>query len=106
MSLKAESVSSGSTSARIVQRAHAEQAATLVERRADQARLLAALSRPAVFGPGCTRVGRLETHISCVPLTGRDGYKIKRAVDFDGQVGAAGVGHGGVDRQPGGCMSL
>jgi aminoglycoside phosphotransferase family enzyme/predicted kinase len=40
------------------------------------------LSRPAVFGPECTAVERLETHISYVLLTGRYAYKIKKAVDF------------------------
>jgi len=48
----------------------------------DQAPLLAALSRPAAYGPGCKRVERLETHISCVFLTGDYAYKIKKAVDF------------------------
>ncbi|HEV8552789.1 MAG TPA: AAA family ATPase [Casimicrobiaceae bacterium] len=48
----------------------------------DQARLVAGLCRPAVFGPGCTRVERLETHISFVLLTGRYAYKIKKAVAF------------------------
>jgi aminoglycoside phosphotransferase family enzyme/predicted kinase len=55
-------------------------ATTLVETGMDQAELLAALSRPAVFGPSCRRVERLETHISCVFLTGRYAYKIKKAV--------------------------
>ena len=59
-----------------------ECAAALVEGGVDQARLLAALSRPTVFGPDCTRVERLDTHISCVFLTGRYAYKIKKAVDF------------------------
>jgi aminoglycoside phosphotransferase family enzyme/predicted kinase len=64
--------------------AHDAQAmpATAVESGVDQARLLAALSRPAVFGPGCTHVERLETHISCVFLTGRYAYKIKKALAF------------------------
>jgi len=48
----------------------------------DQARLVAALAHPAAFGPGCTRVERLETHISYVFLTGRYAYKIKKAVAF------------------------
>ena len=65
-----------------VHRALSERATTLVESAADQARLLAALSRPTVFGPDCTRVERLETHISCVFLTGHYAYKIKKAVDF------------------------
>jgi len=80
MSLRAEPVSSGSLSPRIVHRANAAQA--VVGGGTDQARLLAALSRPAVFGPGCARVERLETHISCVFLTGRYAYKIKKSVDF------------------------
>jgi aminoglycoside phosphotransferase family enzyme/predicted kinase len=41
-----------------------------------------ALARPAVFGTSCTRVERLETHISTVLLTGRCAYKIKKPVDF------------------------
>jgi uncharacterized protein len=49
---------------------------------AQQARLLAALSRPDIFGPGCTHVERLETHISYVLLTGQYAYKIKKAVNF------------------------
>jgi aminoglycoside phosphotransferase family enzyme/predicted kinase len=48
----------------------------------DQARLVAALAHPAAFGPCCTRVERLETHISYVFLTGRYAYKIKKAVAF------------------------
>ncbi len=48
----------------------------------DQARLVAALSHPAAFGAGCTRVELLETHISSVFLTGRYAYKIKKAVAF------------------------
>ena len=47
-----------------------------------QARLLDALAQPRVFGPDCTRVERLDTHISSVFLTGRYAYKIKKAVDF------------------------
>lgn len=57
-------------------------AATIAESVSDQARLLAALSNPALFGSGCRRVERLETHISCVFLTGAHAYKIKKAVDF------------------------
>lgn len=67
---------------RIFHRVQTERAATPVESGMDQARLLAALCRPAVFGPGCTRVERLETHISYVLLTGQLAYKIKRAVSF------------------------
>ena len=67
---------------RIVHRVPPERVPNLAESGMEQASLLAALSRPAVFGPGCTRVERLETHISCVFLTGRYAYKIKKAVDF------------------------
>jgi uncharacterized protein len=56
--------------------------ATLGATGADQARLLESLVRPAVFGPRCTRVERLETHISYVLLTGEHAYKIKKAVNF------------------------
>ena len=64
----------------IAQATRAAQRATRVENGANQARLLAALSRPAVFGPGCTHVERLETHISYVLLTGQHAYKIKKPV--------------------------
>src|SRR5271167_3267482 len=60
-----------------------DQAATVVESETDQARLLSALACPAIFGPGCTRVERLETHISYILLTGQHAYKIKKAVNFD-----------------------
>ena len=49
---------------------------------ASQARLIAALTDPAVFGPGCERVRHLETHISHVLLTGAYAYKIKKPVDL------------------------
>ena len=49
---------------------------------ATQARLIAALADPAVFGPGCERVRHLETHISHVLLTGAHAYKIKKPVDL------------------------
>ena len=65
---------------RIFHRAQLELPTTLAETGMHQAQLLAALSRPAVFGPGCERVERLETHISCVFLTGCYAYKIKKAV--------------------------
>lgn len=61
---------------------HSEPAATLASTGTEQARLLAALSRPGAFGPSCPHVERLETHISCVFLTGTHAYKIKKAVDF------------------------
>ena len=64
----------------IAQATRAAQRAIPVENGANQARLLAALSRPAVFGPGCTHVERLETHISYVLLTGQHAYKIKKPV--------------------------
>jgi aminoglycoside phosphotransferase family enzyme/predicted kinase len=35
-----------------------------------------------LYGPGCTAVRVVETHISYVLLTGRHAYKIKRAVDL------------------------
>jgi aminoglycoside phosphotransferase family enzyme/predicted kinase len=59
-----------------------EPTGTVAEGASDQARLLEALSRPAVFGPGCSRVECLETHISYVLLTGTFAYKVKKAVDF------------------------
>jgi uncharacterized protein len=46
----------------------------------DQARLLESLSEPALYGPSCTGVRLVETHISYVLLTGRYAYKIKKAV--------------------------
>ena len=49
---------------------------------ATQARLIAALADPAVFGPGCERVRHLETHISHVLLTGTHAYKIKKPVNL------------------------
>ena len=48
----------------------------------DQARLLASLTNPAVYGGDVRRVGLLETHISYVLLTGRYAYKIKKAVNL------------------------
>jgi aminoglycoside phosphotransferase family enzyme/predicted kinase len=48
----------------------------------DQARLLEALTRASIYGAACKRVERLETHISCVFLTGECAYKVKKAVDF------------------------
>jgi uncharacterized protein len=47
-----------------------------------QRRLAAALRDPASFGPACTSVQVIETHISWVYLTGRYAYKVKKAVDF------------------------
>ena len=60
----------------------AEPAGTVAEGASEQARLFDALSRPEAFGADCARVERLETHISCVLLTGTHAYKIKKAVDF------------------------
>jgi aminoglycoside phosphotransferase family enzyme/predicted kinase len=48
-----------------------------------QARLIGSLSNPACFGPRCTVVRVVETHISYVLLTGGDAYKIKKAVKLD-----------------------
>ena len=48
----------------------------------DQARLVAALANPARFGPACTSVTVLETHISYVLLTDKHAYKLKKAVDL------------------------
>jgi len=48
----------------------------------DQSRLVRALTNPALYGPGCTAVRVVETHISYVLLTGRHAYKIKKAVDL------------------------
>ena len=48
----------------------------------DQARLIASLSEPALFGPDCASVTVLETHISYVLLTGTHAYKIKKDVDL------------------------
>jgi len=51
-------------------------------RRKQQGRLCEALKNPACFGGETKRVTALETHISCVFLTGRFAYKVKKAVDF------------------------
>ncbi len=48
----------------------------------DLSRLVAALARPTVFGAECERVSLLETHISCVLLTGRYAYKLKKPVNL------------------------
>ena len=48
----------------------------------DQARLIAFLRAPAVFGADCVCVTVLETHISYVLLTGKHAYKIKKNVDL------------------------
>ncbi len=50
---------------------------------AAQERLIRALSNPACFGPRCSAVRVIETHISYVLLTGSDAYKIKKAVTLD-----------------------
>ena len=47
-----------------------------------QQRLAAALRDPASFGPACTSVRVIETHISWVYLTGTHAYKVKKAVAF------------------------
>ena len=49
---------------------------------ASQARLIAALADPSVFGAGCEGVRHLETHISHVLLTGAFAYKIKKPVNL------------------------
>jgi len=48
----------------------------------DQSRLVRALTNPTLYGPGCTAVRVVETHISYVLLTGGHAYKIKKAVDL------------------------
>src|SRR5262245_55295887 len=48
----------------------------------EQSRLVRALTNPALYGPGCTAVRVVETHISYVLLTGRYAYKIKKVVDL------------------------
>jgi len=48
----------------------------------DQSRLVRALTNAALYGPRCTAVRVVETHISYVLLTGRYAYKIKKAVDL------------------------
>jgi aminoglycoside phosphotransferase family enzyme/predicted kinase len=48
-----------------------------------QARLIRALANPTCFGPRCSAVRVIETHISYVLLTGTDAYKIKKAVKLD-----------------------
>ena len=48
-----------------------------------QVPLIDALRNPAAFGPGCTKVEVVETHISWVLLTGAHAYKIKKAVALE-----------------------
>ncbi|OFW32977.1 MAG: hypothetical protein A3G76_10435 [Acidobacteria bacterium RIFCSPLOWO2_12_FULL_65_11] len=48
-----------------------------------QARLIASLAHPAIYGSGVARVEVLETHISYVLLTGPYAYKIKKAVNLE-----------------------
>lgn len=48
-----------------------------------QARLIASLTNPAIFGTEVNRVEVLETHISYVLLTGPCAYKIKKAVNLE-----------------------
>jgi len=55
---------------------------TAHDRAYDQARLVASLADPGVFGTGCERVTHLETHISHVLLTGAFAYKIKKPVSL------------------------
>ena len=47
-----------------------------------QLRLAAALRDPASFGPECSSVRVIETHISWIYLTGAYAWKVKKAVDF------------------------
>jgi uncharacterized protein len=47
-----------------------------------QIRLIRSLSDTALYGPSCTEVRVIETHISYVLLTGSFAYKIKKAVDL------------------------
>jgi len=48
-----------------------------------QARLIASLTNPTIFGKDVERVEVLETHISYILLTGPYAYKIKKAVDLE-----------------------
>ena len=48
-----------------------------------QARLVRSLASPSCFGPSCTAVRVIETHISYVLLTGNDAYKIKKAIKLE-----------------------
>jgi aminoglycoside phosphotransferase family enzyme/predicted kinase len=50
--------------------------------RAEQADVIRSLVDPAVYGPSCTDVHLIETHISYVLLTGAYAYKIKKAVNL------------------------
>ena len=52
------------------------------EPHSEQARLIASLRAPAIFGRECVRVTVLETHISYVLLTGKHAYKIKKNVNL------------------------
>jgi hypothetical protein len=47
---------------------------------ATQRDIVEALRQPAAYGPGCTDVEAIETHISHVFLAGRFAYKIKKAL--------------------------
>ena len=47
-----------------------------------QIRLIRSLSDAALYGPSCTEVRVIETHISYVLLTGSFAYRIKKAVDL------------------------
>jgi aminoglycoside phosphotransferase family enzyme/predicted kinase len=48
-----------------------------------QARLVRSLAHPSCFGPRCTAVRVIETHISYVLLTGSAAYKIKKAIKLE-----------------------
>ena len=49
---------------------------------ASQQDVIAFLATPAAFGPGVTRVDRIDTHISAVFLADDHAFKLKRAVHF------------------------
>ena len=48
----------------------------------DQQAVIAFLATPAAYGPGCTSVDRVDTHVSVVFLANQRAYKLKRAVQF------------------------
>lgn len=48
----------------------------------DQANLIRSMRDPALYGPSCTGVHVIETHISYVLLTGQYAYKVKKAVNL------------------------
>ena len=54
----------------------------MVASRTDQQAVIAFLATPAAYGPECTSVDRVDTHISVVFLAHDRAYKLKRAVQF------------------------